>query len=158
MIIKNFEKILTERLRKLGHTFIDREPKNTRIKFKCGNCGEISHSQHSKITTETCRNCWNRKFHTPSPKILDTLEKYNHKFISIIRESTRLSVKYECGNCHMISIKCLSTFNTKYTKYIGYCKLCHPNHIHTLDEYKNHIFGLMKILNGYIAYLKTQSN
>lgn len=27
-----------------------------------------------------------------------------------------------------------------------------------LEEFKNHIFGLMKILNGYIAYLKKQNN
>ncbi len=27
-----------------------------------------------------------------------------------------------------------------------------------LEEYRNHIYGLMKILNGYIAYLKKQNN
>jgi len=27
-----------------------------------------------------------------------------------------------------------------------------------LEEYRKHIYGLMKILNGYIAYLKKQNN
>jgi len=55
------EKDITQRLYKLGHTFVshhrDSKTHNMRVVFKCGTCGKEAETNVGNLRSPRCKNC-----------------------------------------------------------------------------------------------------